>query len=151
MNIIDKAIHFATDAHRGQYRKGGKEYYIFHPLEVACIASALTSDESVIAAAALHDTVEDTATSIEDIRREFGSRIAAIVASETENKRNRLPKSETWETRKKETIEKREEIRVITAIRHGPYIRRTGNPPDPGLHPPERLLRAGGRTAPSDG
>ena len=52
---------------------------------------------------------------------------------------------------KKETIEKREEIRVITAIRHGPYIRRTGNPPDPGLHPPKRLLRAGGRTAPSDG
>lgn len=116
MNIIDKAIHFATDVHSGQYRKGGKEYYIFHPLEVACIASALTSDESVIAAAALHDTVEDTATSIEDIRREFGSRIAALVASETENKRHGLPKSETWETRKKETIEKLENCSDIGVL-----------------------------------
>lgn len=105
LNLIDNALKYAIDAHSGQKRKGAGEYYIFHPLEAAAIVSTLTSDENIIAAAALHDVVEDTEKTVEDIRLNFGDRIAEIVSSETENKRPDLPKSETWMIRKTETVE----------------------------------------------
>lgn len=106
MSIIEKAIHFATDAHKGVMRKGKDRLYILHPLEVMLIVSALTDDEDVIAAAALHDTVEDADVTIEDLKREFGDRIAALVNAESENKRCDQPSTNTWETRKRETIDK---------------------------------------------
>ena len=57
--MIDKAITFATKAHEGQFRKGTKLPYIVHPLEVGVIVSRMTQDKEVIAAAILHDTLED--------------------------------------------------------------------------------------------
>ena len=74
--MINKAIAFAVKAHEGQPRKGTEIPYIFHPLEVGMIVSRITDDEEVIAAAVLHDTVEDCDTvTLDNIRKEFGDRV----------------------------------------------------------------------------
>lgn len=86
-------------------RKIDDSPYILHPLEVASIAGTITSDPEVLAAAVLHDTVEDTDTTAEDILNNFGPRVAALVASETENKREDLPAEMTWRLRKEESLE----------------------------------------------
>lgn len=104
-NVMEQAISFAVKAHEGAKRKGNHMPYIIHPMEVMTIVASLTSDEEVIAAAALHDVVEDTSYTIEDIRQTFGERIATLVAHETENKREGQPKSETWKVRKQEQLE----------------------------------------------
>ena len=109
MNKIEKAIMFATEAHAETFRKGKTRPYILHPLEAMMIVADLTDDEDLIAAAVLHDTVEDTGTSCVEIRKEFGPRVAALVASESENKREDRPAGETWKTRKKETLDHLEE------------------------------------------
>ena len=59
ISMIDKAREFATKAHDGQFRKGTKRPYIVHPIEVGDIVSTMTTDEEVISAAILHDTIED--------------------------------------------------------------------------------------------
>jgi len=98
--MINKAIQFAVTAHAGQFRKGTKTPFIRHPMEVGVIVSTLTSDEEIISAGILHDTVEDCPQiSIEDIRRAFGDRIAHMVDCESEDK------SKTWMERKAHTIE----------------------------------------------
>lgn len=102
---INKAIKFATDAHSGQKRKATQHPYILHCLEVATIAASITESEDVIVAALLHDTVEDTDTSIEDIKKNFGAFVADLVSGDTENKRENMPKADTWLIRKKETLE----------------------------------------------
>lgn len=103
--MIDQAIRFAAAAHEGAFRKGSGQPYIFHPLEVLNLVSLMTLDDDVLCAAILHDTVEDSEASIEDIEREFGEHIAALVSYETENKRGDINKEETWLDRKKEAIE----------------------------------------------
>ena len=60
MTKIERAIQYAVDAHAGSKRKGKDRPYILHPIEVMTIVAGLTEDEDVIAAAVLHDTVEDT-------------------------------------------------------------------------------------------
>ena len=102
---LDEAIVFATEKHMGQVRKRENSPYILHPLEAAAIASDLTKDEDIIVAAVLHDTVEDTDTTVEEIREKFGDRVAELVESESENKRYDLPPEQTWEMRKKESLE----------------------------------------------
>ena len=67
---LKKAIEFATKAHEGQVRKYTGEPYIVHPLEVAEIVKTVEHTEEMLMAAVLHDTVEDTDTTIEDIDRE---------------------------------------------------------------------------------
>lgn len=104
-NLIDKAICFAVKAHSGMKRKGTDIPYISHPLEAFSIAASITNDDKVLAAAALHDVVEDTDYTIEDIKREFGEEVAELVASDSENKREYLPAEQTWEIRKQETLE----------------------------------------------
>lgn len=105
MNIFDKAIVFAQKAHEGQTRKRSNVPYITHPMEVASIAASMTDNLEVLAGAILHDTVEDTNTTLEDIKNEFGERVAYLVASETEDKRAELPPEDTWLIRKKESLE----------------------------------------------
>ena len=104
MNLLDNAIIFAVNAHSGMIRKSGNSPYILHPLEAVEIAGTMTNDESVLAAAALHDTVEDTSVTIEDIKEKFGSRVTELVNSETEDKREDRPPYETWQIRKEESI-----------------------------------------------
>ena len=105
MDTFEKAVMFALKAHEGKKRKIGDLPYVIHPLEAAVIASGLTSDREILAAALLHDTVEDTPVTEEELRAEFGERVAALVASETENKRRDLPPSQSWYIRKKEALE----------------------------------------------
>lgn len=102
---LDDAIEFATKKHTEQTRKRENTPYILHPLEAAAVAAELTKDEDILIAAVLHDTVEDTDTSIDEVREKFGNRVAELVESETENKREDLPPEETWEIRKKESLE----------------------------------------------
>lgn len=105
MNLLEKAIIFATDAHQGQKRKVDKFSFILHPLEVGIIISSMTKDEDVIAAGILHDTVEDTKVTKEDILYEFGENIYSLVCSETEERDYGVSKSESWFARKKQSIE----------------------------------------------
>ena len=104
-NVLDRAIIFATNAHAGQFRKGTKIPYILHPMEAAAIVGSMTTNEEVVAGAILHDVVEDTETTVEDVIRMFGERIGSFVASESENKREDLPAESTWKIRKQETLE----------------------------------------------
>ena len=104
MDKLNKAIKFATDAHADQKRKLTNTPYILHPLEVASIVSTLCDDEDVLCAATLHDVVEDTNHTLEEIKNLFGDKVAYLVGSETENKRSDLPPSATWQIRKEETI-----------------------------------------------
>lgn len=78
LDIVEKAYRFAELAHQGQHRNSGEDY-IWHPFEVAMILSELEMDEATIAAALLHDVVEDTSFSITDLEKEFGSEIALLV------------------------------------------------------------------------
>ena len=81
MTIVERARVFATAAHAavGQLRKYTFEPYIVHPREVAQIVESAGGTPEMIAAAWLHDTVEDTGVTIETIREEFGSEVAELV------------------------------------------------------------------------
>ncbi len=78
ISLIEKAYNTAYEAHKDQMRKSG-EPYIIHPLCVALILAELQLDKESIAAGLLHDVVEDTALTIDDLEREFGSDVALIV------------------------------------------------------------------------
>lgn len=116
--VLDQAILFATEAHKGQLRKGSDMPYILHPLEAAAIVGTMTSDDEIIAAAVLHDVVEDTNTTIEQIEALFGRRVAGFVAAESENKRDELPAEVSWKIRKQETLDRLEsapkEVKMLT-------------------------------------
>ena len=77
-DILDKALQYSIDAHQHQFRKSG-EPYIIHPILVASIVSSITADESMAIAALLHDVVEDTPTTIEDVESLFGKDVAHLV------------------------------------------------------------------------
>ena len=85
-------------------RKKNKSPYILHPMEAAVIVSTMTYDQEVIAAAALHDVVEDAGIKMETIEEKFGVRVRELVQSETEDKRADRPPMETWKIRKEESL-----------------------------------------------
>lgn len=99
-----KAYAYAAEAHRGQYRKGTHMPYLTHIITTVGYAMELTDDIEVLQAAILHDTVEDTDVTLEDLKAEFGDRVSKLVEAETEDKRHGIPASDTWEIRKSETI-----------------------------------------------
>ena len=104
MKLLEEAIIYATIMHQGKTRKLNKIPYIFHPLEVAQILATLTDDEEIITAGILHDIVEDTDGSMEEIESRFGKRVAMLVASESEKKYPGEDKSLTWQRRKEDSI-----------------------------------------------
>ena len=104
-DVISKAMMFAIAAHSGQYRKASRTPAIIHAMEAAVIASTLTHDQEVMAAALLHDTVEDTDVTPKQIRVMFGEKIAELVAGETEDKHREMPESESWQLRKQESLD----------------------------------------------
>lgn len=99
MTLKEKAVQFATEAHAGQVRKLSNEPYIIHPLQVAKTLEEAGFCEELVIAALLHDTVEDTDTTIEQIEKEFGSKVAHYVSAHTEDK------TKKWEERKQHTLE----------------------------------------------
>ena len=105
MDKVTKAIQFAAEAHDGMRRKKDKNPYILHPLEAAVIVGSMTDDEDVVCAALLHDVVEDTPITVEEVEAQFGARVRALVESETEDKRADLPPEDTWRIRKEESLE----------------------------------------------
>ncbi len=104
-DIVAKACAFAVAAHSGQYRKDGFTPAVLHAMDAAVIAAGMTHDKNVMAAALLHDTVEDTDVTAPQILKMFGKEVAALVASETEEKRPERPAEETWQIRKEESLE----------------------------------------------
>ena len=105
MELVSEAIAFAVKAHDGMRRKKSGAPYILHPMEAAVIVGTMTDDQNLIAAAALHDVVEDAGIAIEEIEQRFGKRVRELVQSETEDKRENLPTTETWRIRKEESLE----------------------------------------------
>jgi guanosine-3',5'-bis(diphosphate) 3'-pyrophosphohydrolase len=95
LGLVLKALAFAAEKHRSQRRKDAEASpYINHPIALATVLfhEAHVQDPIVLAAAILHDTVEDTETTVEELRREFGEQVTAIVEEVTDDKR--LPKAE---------------------------------------------------------
>ena len=84
MRLIKQARLFAEEAHAGQVRKYTGQPYIVHPVSVALLVHKVCRDENVVAAALLHDVVEDTEFSRQDISRYFGDRVAKLVDQVTD-------------------------------------------------------------------
>ena len=102
--LLQRAMEFAAMKHTGYCRKGGTIPYFTHVMEAMEIVSRMTEDEEIRAAAVLHDTLEDTPTTKEELIHFFGQRVADLVAAESEDKRRDLPEGATWWVRKQETI-----------------------------------------------
>ncbi len=104
--LLDRAIIFAVKAHAGTERRGKGFPYIVHPMEAMEIVATMTPDQELLAAAALHDTVEDTDVTVEQIREEFGERIASLVAAESDVMVEGVSEEDSWHARKKAAIDR---------------------------------------------
>ena len=104
--LLDRAIIFAVHAHAGTERRGKGFPYIVHPMEAVEIVATITPDQELLAAAALHDTVEDTDVTVEELRAQFGERIASLVASESDVMPEGLSEEESWHSRKQAAIDR---------------------------------------------
>ena len=104
--LVDRAIVFAVKAHAGTERRGKGFPYIVHPMEAMEIVATMTPDQELLAAAALHDTVEDTDVTIEQIRAEFGERIASLVAAESDDVVEGVSEEDSWHGRKQAAIDR---------------------------------------------
>ena len=105
-DLLDRAIIFAVQAHHDTERRGKGFPYIVHPMEAVEIVSTITSDQELLAAAALHDTIEDTDVTVEDIRREFGDRVAELVHSESDQFVEGVSEEDSWHDRKQAAIDR---------------------------------------------
>ena len=104
-DLLDRAIVFAVRAHHNTERRGKGFPYIVHPMEAVEIVATITPDQELLAAAALHDTVEDTDVTVEMLRKEFGERVAQIVSDESDRFIEGLSEADSWVDRKKAAIE----------------------------------------------
>jgi (p)ppGpp synthase/HD superfamily hydrolase len=100
LDIVNRAIEVAAWAHRHQVRKGTNTPYIAHPFAVGLMLARAGCADEVVAAGILHDTLEDTELTLEDLRRDFGEEVASIVEGCTEP-----DKSLSWEERKTHTLQ----------------------------------------------
>ncbi len=112
--MVQKAAEFAAKAHEGTLRKGSNMPYIVHPKEVAAIVAVMNGDQEEIAAAYLHDVIEDAGITYGQLLEAFGRRVADLVLAESEDK------SKSWIERKQATVERlrtatREEKRITFA------------------------------------
>ena len=104
--LLDKAIIYAVKAHANTERRGKGFPYIVHPMEAMEIVASITPDQELLAAAALHDVVEDTDRTLEEIRAEFGDRIADLVAAESEEEVKGMSEEASWHMRKQAVIDR---------------------------------------------
>ena len=104
--LLDRAIVFAVKAHAGTERRGKGFPYIVHPMEAMEIVATMTPDQEPLAAAALHDTVEDTDVTLDQIRAEFGDRIASLVAAESDDVVEGVSEQDSWRARKQAAIDR---------------------------------------------
>lgn len=104
--LLDRAIVFAVNAHHNTERRGKGFPYIVHPMEAVEIVATITSDQQLLAAAALHDTIEDTDVTVEQLRAEFGERIANLVHAESDQFTEGVSEEESWHDRKQAAIDR---------------------------------------------
>ena len=114
-DLLDRAIVFAVQAHHNTERRGKGFPYIVHPLEAVEIVATITPDQELLAAAALHDTIEDTDVCVEQLRELFGDRVAALVHDESDQINGELfnganggngDEAGTWHARKQAAIDR---------------------------------------------
>jgi (p)ppGpp synthase/HD superfamily hydrolase len=113
-DIIKKALYFSAKAHDGQYRKGGNVPYFVHPVEVSMLCMRYTNDENIIAAAILHDVLEDckNVTYLE-LRESFGETIANIVSAVSADKDT---KHDNWRDKKMSFINKIKDTKDMSVL-----------------------------------
>jgi (p)ppGpp synthase/HD superfamily hydrolase len=111
MRLIELAIEVAAKGHQNQYRKLTDVPYITHPYNVGLLLLKEGCREEVVCAGILHDTVEDTEITLEDIRTQFGTKVAELVESCTEPN-----KDASWEKRKQHTIDRLKELSKDSAM-----------------------------------
>ena len=105
-DLLDRAIIFAVQAHHNTERRGKGFPYIVHPMEAVEIVATITPDQELLAAAALHDTIEDTDVTVEDIRHEFGDRVAELVHAESDQFTEGVSEEDSWHDRKQAAIDR---------------------------------------------
>ncbi len=112
--MVRKAFERAASAHNGQHRLSGEDY-VNHPLEVAAILADLELDAETISAALLHDTVEDTNLTAEEVKREFGPEVARLVDGVTKLGRIslRTDQQQQAENIRKMMVAMAEDLRVV--------------------------------------
>src|SRR5438876_9283125 len=113
-DLLRRAFRFAATAHEGQQRRSGEDF-IHHPWGAAKICAELRLDEQTIAAALLHDVVEDTGTDIKEVRDEFGDEIAQLVEGVTKLTRVQFQSREQAEAEhyRKMVVAMAQDVRVI--------------------------------------
>lgn len=105
-DLLDRAIIFAVKAHHNTERRGKGFPYIVHPMEAVEIVATITPDQELLAAAALHDTIEDTDVTVEQIRTLFGNRIAELVHAESDQFTEGVSEEDSWHDRKQAAIDR---------------------------------------------
>lgn len=105
-DLLDRAIVFAVKAHHNTERRGKGFPYIVHPMEAVEIVATITPDQELLAAAALHDTIEDTNITVDDLRREFGNRVAELVEAESDKFAEGVSEEDSWHERKQVAIDR---------------------------------------------
>lgn len=105
-SLLCQATRLAAQAHDGACRKGGRAPYLLHVMETAEIVGTMTEDEDVLAAAVLHDVLEDTSVTEEELRETVGGHVTELVLAVSENKRREQPAEMTWRLRKQESVER---------------------------------------------
>ena len=110
-DLLDRAIVFAVQAHHNTERRGKGFPYIVHPMEAVEIVATITPDQDLLAAAALHDTIEDTDVTVNQLREAFGNRVAELVHSESDQLNGEVftggnNEEETWHARKQAAIDR---------------------------------------------
>ncbi len=104
--LLDRAIIFAVKAHHDTERRGKGFPYIVHPMEAVEIVATITPDQELLAAAALHDTIEDTDVTYEQLREVFGERIADLVLAESDQYTEGVSEADSWHDRKQAAIDR---------------------------------------------
>lgn len=105
-DLLDRAIIFAVNAHHNTERRGKGFPYIVHPMEAVEIVATITPDQELLAAAALHDTIEDTDVTYEQLREVFGERIANLVHAESDQFTEGVTEEDSWHDRKQAAIDR---------------------------------------------
>ena len=101
--LVIKTLEYAAFHHKEEVRKGTETPYIVHPVEVAMILKESSLEEEIIAAGMLHDILENSDVTSEDVRKEFGEEILRLVLGASEKLENR--EETDWQERKEHTLE----------------------------------------------
>lgn len=103
-DAYERALRLAAVRHHGQTRRGDLTPYITHPVAVARIVECVGFDEATVVAALLHDLLEDTPTTIDELRAQFGDQVADTVAGCSEGKIDANGQVRSWEERKRDHL-----------------------------------------------